>query len=80
MIIIEITVSATIFSTDHYVADLIATLGTADIVLGSVDKIFISCLLQHFYSNELSQLDFVSISTTVTFHFKSFGALTIVQV
>ena len=39
-----------VLSTDHYVADLIATLGTADIVLGSVDKIFISCLLQHFYS------------------------------
>ena len=29
-----------VLSTDHYVADLIATLGTADIVLGSVDKIF----------------------------------------
>ena len=43
MIIIEITVSATIFSTDHYVADLIATLGTADIVLGSVDKIGLKC-------------------------------------
>ena len=28
-----------VLSTDHYVADLIATLGTADIVLGSVDKI-----------------------------------------
>ena len=27
-----------LLSTDHYVADLIATLGTADIVLGSVDK------------------------------------------
>ena len=27
-----------VLSTDHYVADLIATLGTADIVLGSVDK------------------------------------------
>ena len=33
-----------VLSTDHYVADLIATLGTADIVLGSVDKIFIAGL------------------------------------
>ena len=29
---------AAVLSTDHYVADLIATLGTADLVLGSVDK------------------------------------------
>ena len=33
-----------VLSTDHYVADLIATLGTADIVLGSVDKIIIAFL------------------------------------
>ena len=33
-----------VLSTDHYVADLIATLGTADIVLGSVDKIFTNML------------------------------------
>ena len=50
MIIIEITVSATIFSTDHYVADLIATLGTADIVLGSVDKIGLKCNLRYRHS------------------------------
>ena len=32
-----------VLSTDHYVADLIATLGTADIVLGSVDKKIKTC-------------------------------------
>ena len=42
-----------VLSTDHYVADLIATLGTADIVLGSVDKIGLKCNLRyrHFISN-----------------------------
>merc|ERR1711951_143283 len=33
-----------VLSTDHYVADLIATLGTADIVLGSVNDIFTNML------------------------------------
>ena len=37
-----------VLSTDHYVADLIATLGTADIVLGSVDKILRKVLSFYF--------------------------------
>jgi len=42
-----------VLSTDHYVADLIATLGTADIVLGSVDKNRKGIAYNlHFYYNQ----------------------------
>ena len=40
-----------VLSTDHYVADLIATLGTADIVLGSVDKMIGSIVRNILHDN-----------------------------
>ena len=35
-----------IISTDHYLADLIASLGTADFVLGSIDRIMTIILVK----------------------------------
>jgi hypothetical protein len=53
-----------VLSTDHYIADLIATLGTADIVLGSVDKILTDRKVKNLKVNLNDNLSSLSIGST----------------
>lgn len=45
-----------LISTDHYLADLVASLGTADFVLGSIDRGIIILRKQEYYHRGLSYI------------------------